>query len=202
MDGSGNLYGTTNGGGAYASPSDRGGIAFELMPPSASGGNWTEAILWSFGNGKDGVVPVAGLLRDSNGNLFGTTNLGGSSSEGWGTVFEIATQTLLTASPTKVNFGNIDTTETSKPKKVTLTNKGNVPAQISSVTATAPFSIAGGPNTCLGEAIALKKTCSFFVEFAPTAVANATGAIDVTYDGTSPGVALAGNGIAMKSRKP
>ena len=36
----------------------------------------SESILWSFGYGSDGNLPVAGLIVDSNGNLFGTTRQG------------------------------------------------------------------------------------------------------------------------------
>jgi aspartate oxidase len=97
-----------------------------------------------------------------------------------------------------LNFGNIDASGTSKPKKVTLTNKGHAAAQISGVTATVAFTIAGGPNACSGETIAPKKTCSFYVQFAPTSVADATGGIDVIYNGTSPSVVLEGNGIASR----
>ena len=76
LDSSGNLYGTTRSGGAYY-----GGTAFEL---STSG---VETILHSFGHGSDGKFPYAGLVRDSNGNLYGTTANGGTA--GLGTVFEI-----------------------------------------------------------------------------------------------------------------
>ena len=57
MDKSGNLYGTTQHGGAYAALQP-GGTVFELTPPSTSGGNWTESVLWSFGNGTDGSYPM------------------------------------------------------------------------------------------------------------------------------------------------
>ena len=219
MDDSGNLYGTTGigtqtfncgggGGGTYGL-----GTAFELTPPSTSGGNWTESILWDFGNGTDGAQPSAGLIPDSSGNLYGTTSGGGTAGLGQGTVFEIfntgafptpaptaaptPVPTELTASPGRLNFGNIEVAKTSTPKKVTLTNKGEAAAQISTVTATAPFTIAGA-NTCSGEAIASKGTCSFEIEFAPTTVAEATGGIDVTYNGRSPLVALEGKGIASR----
>src|SRR5262249_43534245 len=39
-------------------------------------------------NGMNGYYPIGTLLEDSNGNLFGTTSLGGSGSAG--TVFEVA----------------------------------------------------------------------------------------------------------------
>jgi hypothetical protein len=205
MDTSGNLYGTTEYGGAYGSLNSQGGTAFELTPPVTSGGDWTESILWNSGNGTDGAEPQAGLIMDTSGNLYGTAGTGGAYGEpgGYGTVFEISTgsqpvSTVLAASPAQLNFGNVAAAKTSKPKKVTLSNKGTLAAMISNVTATAPFTIAGGANTCSGQTIAPKKTCSFYVEFAPTTVANVTGSINVTYNGTSPAVVLKGNGIAAR----
>jgi uncharacterized repeat protein (TIGR03803 family) len=85
FDASGNLYGTTSAGGAYGF-----GAVFELTPKA--GGGWTEKILHNF-NGKDGDGPIAGLIFDAAGNLYGTTvGGGGISSEckfGCGTVFEL-----------------------------------------------------------------------------------------------------------------
>lgn len=81
VDASGNLFGTTSGGGTSG-----GGTVFELMP--AAGGTWTEAILHNFnGDGTDGTDPFAGLTRDSAGNLYGTAVEGGA--HGGGVVFEI-----------------------------------------------------------------------------------------------------------------
>jgi uncharacterized repeat protein (TIGR03803 family) len=215
MDSNRNLYGTTSGG-----PGPVNGIVFELTPPSTTGGDWTESILWSFFTGTDGDFPTAGLIMDASGNLYGTTSAGGAYpaqglgfEPGGGTVFEIdptgtqaptptPTPTVLTASPGKLSFGDVDATGTSKPKKVRLTNKGKVVAQISSVSATAPFAIAGGNNTCTGQTLAPKKTCSFEVEFAPTTVANETGGIEVTYNGPSPAIALAGDGIPVTLKAP
>lgn len=77
LDGTGNLYGTTLGGGAY-----RGGTVFKL---DAKG---KETVLYDFrGYPSDGAEPFAGLIRDSLGNFYGTTFDGGSS-EG-GTVFKL-----------------------------------------------------------------------------------------------------------------
>jgi uncharacterized repeat protein (TIGR03803 family) len=50
---------------------------------------WTERVIHSFAGGNDGSTPLAGLIVDKAGNLFGTTNLGGGPSNG-GTVFELA----------------------------------------------------------------------------------------------------------------
>jgi uncharacterized repeat protein (TIGR03803 family) len=76
MDGSGNLYGTTQYGGASGD-----GTVFEV-----AAGTGTITTLASF-NGTDGANPVAGLVMDSAGNLYGTTPNGGF---GGGTVFELA----------------------------------------------------------------------------------------------------------------
>jgi uncharacterized repeat protein (TIGR03803 family) len=80
MDSSGNLYGTTSGGGASVY-----GTVFELVNSS---GTYTEKVLYSFTdtNG-DGANPYAGLILDSSGNLYGTTAWGGASN--CGTVFEL-----------------------------------------------------------------------------------------------------------------
>jgi uncharacterized repeat protein (TIGR03803 family) len=84
-DTAGNLYGTTLDGGA-----SRDGEVFELVKPTGRGG-WIQRILHSFANdGTDGYRPYASLVMDGNGNLYGTTNEGGS--YGWGMVFELAPQ--------------------------------------------------------------------------------------------------------------
>jgi uncharacterized repeat protein (TIGR03803 family) len=75
LDGFGNLYGTTTGGGASGY-----GTVFKLSKTGK------ETVLHSFG-GADGATPLAGLIRDSNGNLYGTTYFGGA--WGPGTVFKL-----------------------------------------------------------------------------------------------------------------
>ena len=83
LDAAGNLYGTTVEGGIHSD-----GTVFELTP-NGSGG-WTEKVLHSFGHGTDGVEPVAGLVMDAAGDLYGTTNLGGI--HNFGTAFQLAPQ--------------------------------------------------------------------------------------------------------------
>jgi large repetitive protein len=80
MDASGNLYATTEFGGTYVN-----GTVFELVNSS---GTYTEKVLHSFtGSGGDGGSPVAGLIMDASGNLYGTTQMGGTG--GYGIVFEL-----------------------------------------------------------------------------------------------------------------
>jgi uncharacterized repeat protein (TIGR03803 family) len=85
-DSAGKLYGTTSG---YASIN---GSAFEL---SSNGG--TTTVLHTFtGNGNDGGNPYSGLVRDSAGNLYGSTADGGQ--YGLGTIYKIdpsGTETIL-----------------------------------------------------------------------------------------------------------
>ncbi len=93
FDPSGNLYGTTSYGGSGDGcfPSTNGcGTVFQL---GANGsGGWTETLLYSFqGTTTDGGFPLAGLILDSLGNLYGTTYHGGTSyCAGCGTVFQLS----------------------------------------------------------------------------------------------------------------
>jgi uncharacterized repeat protein (TIGR03803 family) len=88
FDASGNLYGTTELGGASNK-----GIVFKLSP--AGGGTWTETLLHQFGALPDGEGPLAGVVFDTAGNLYGTTGNGGDYKSAicgtlnCGTVFEI-----------------------------------------------------------------------------------------------------------------
>jgi uncharacterized repeat protein (TIGR03803 family) len=50
----------------------------------------TEKILYTFTGGADGGTPYAGLIADSKGNFYGTTEGGGSSLCPCGTVFELS----------------------------------------------------------------------------------------------------------------
>jgi pimeloyl-ACP methyl ester carboxylesterase len=77
MDAAGNLYGTTQTLGGY-------GTAFKL---TLSNGAWVYTQLHQFTGGADGGIPVGGLMVDGNGNIYGTTSVGGA--HGYGTVFEI-----------------------------------------------------------------------------------------------------------------
>ena len=81
LDPAGNFYGTTDEGGSYACNHLEGcGTVFRLDTAH----NLT--ILHTFTGGKDGAEPIAGLVRDRTGRLYGTTYEGAS---GPGTVFTL-----------------------------------------------------------------------------------------------------------------
>jgi len=93
FDSAGNLYGTTLGGGTAKCQC---GVVFKLSPPVASGDAWTETTLYSFTDGKDGGYPLASLIVDKAGNLYGTASGGGlrnTLTNNNGTVFELSPPT-------------------------------------------------------------------------------------------------------------
>lgn len=86
IDEAGNLYGTTTVGGLGGNN----GTVFRIAPDG------TETQLYVFTGGSDGGKPMAGLITDGNGNLYGTTHSGGARNRG--VVFKIApdgTETVL-----------------------------------------------------------------------------------------------------------
>lgn len=80
-DKKGNFYGTTLGGGSNKCASGCGTV-FQITTAGA------ETILYRFNGGVDGSTPVGGLVRDSKGNLYGTTPYGGALNQG--TIFEVS----------------------------------------------------------------------------------------------------------------
>ena len=78
----GNLYGTAPFGGTNGY-----GTVFRITT------NGTLTPLYSFTGGNDGRSPLAGLVQASDGNLYGTTQIGGTNGEG--VVFRITTNGVL-----------------------------------------------------------------------------------------------------------
>lgn len=72
LDAQGNLYGTT-----YQDGANLQGNVFML-----TAGQYAYTSLYDFTDGIDGRNPVGNIIRDSNGNLFGTTTLGGTHNDG------------------------------------------------------------------------------------------------------------------------
>ncbi len=82
FDRKGNLYGTTSAGGPSCGGTDFcGGTVFQLTPPARKGNPWTETELTTFLGaplGEGSTFPGASLIFDKQGNLYGTTLLGGN----------------------------------------------------------------------------------------------------------------------------
>ena len=87
QDGAGNIFGTTEYGGQVGCGSTCGTV-FELSPTS---GGWVASTVFSFDGHAGGSSP-SGLLRDANGNLYGTTGQGGSgyAAAGFGVAYELS----------------------------------------------------------------------------------------------------------------
>lgn len=86
FDSRGNLYGTALAGGIPR------GVVFRLEPPKR-GNSWPLAVLYNFTGSPDGNHPTASLIFDGRGNLYSTTEWGGTGQScqgGCGTVFEAA----------------------------------------------------------------------------------------------------------------
>jgi uncharacterized repeat protein (TIGR03803 family) len=99
-DTSGNLYGTTNKGGTGV------GEVYELSPPAAAGGAWTQTVLFKFTGGARGGNPYAGLIIDTKGNLYGTTLKGGVN--GNGVAFELSPPAIAGGSWTETVLHKFD----------------------------------------------------------------------------------------------
>jgi uncharacterized repeat protein (TIGR03803 family) len=79
------LYGAAS----YSGVLNASGVVFQLTPPTGGKGAWSETVLYTFpAFGRDGTTPGSTLALDQNGNLYGTTDFGGSSN--CGTVFKLA----------------------------------------------------------------------------------------------------------------
>lgn len=88
FDSAGTLYGVAATGGVA-----NGGALYHLIPPSATGGAWTESVLFSFGSPtSSGNGPAGNLVFDSIGNLYGVTSAGGAK-QGYGVVYELSPAT-------------------------------------------------------------------------------------------------------------
>jgi uncharacterized repeat protein (TIGR03803 family) len=124
FDNAGNLYGTTMAGGASTAcqgdPANGCGAVFRLSP---SGGAWVETTLHSFYvKNTDGAYP-SGALTLHGGQLFGTTDGGGTHDQG--TVFELTIS--KTASSEKVIYSFAGGTDGDEPSSaVVFDNAGNL----------------------------------------------------------------------------
>ena len=121
----GGVYGTTQGGGSYGA-----GTVFKLAPPRTVTGQWVVSILHNFaGNGcggcnSDGAAPAAGLTKDSNGPLLGTTVVGGY--KNYGTVFAMVPPASAAGSWTEAQLSDFGSNANPQYGNVLVGAKGAV----------------------------------------------------------------------------
>jgi uncharacterized repeat protein (TIGR03803 family) len=89
FDTHGDLYGTT------AIPTNRSaqGNVFRMRPPTPKGKSWAFSVIYTFIGNPDGANPTAALIFDSKGDLYGTTQFGGTGQScegGCGAVYEVS----------------------------------------------------------------------------------------------------------------
>jgi hypothetical protein len=136
LDAEGNLYGTTNAGGSNGS-----GSVFELQPPTETGGQWAFSTLHSFTLVNDGGFPVAGVVFDKAGNLYGTAGAGGNTDNcqvGCGVVFELTPSGRIWAETLPYSF--LGGTSGATPETVPLLDPyGNIYGTTAS----------GGDDSCI-----------------------------------------------------
>jgi uncharacterized repeat protein (TIGR03803 family) len=151
FDSKGNIYGTTATGGSSL---DEGSV-FELSP--ANGDSWSETILHPFAGyaSSDGTGPLAALVANIDGNLYGTTQSGGNGSSG--TVFKIslapraATPTFSPAGGSYSSAQSVKISDATAGATIYYTTNGSAPTT-SSTKYTAAISV-GATETL--EAIAV-----------------------------------------------
>jgi uncharacterized repeat protein (TIGR03803 family) len=111
-DTKGNLYSTTFHGGPYYTEgvtANTDGTIFELLPQQTGG--YAEDVLYFFGTAtNDGVLPTAGVISDSKGNLYGVTSEGGA--YGYGAVFEYTPVPTVPAPVFSLDQGIYPSTQT------------------------------------------------------------------------------------------
>jgi hypothetical protein len=99
----GALYGTTNFGGNITTCGEYCGTVFELTPPAAPGGAWTETLLYSFLGTTDGGWPQSAVILSHDGAILGTTGL-----YYHGNIFEIDPPSAPGNPWTFVSLGNFE----------------------------------------------------------------------------------------------
>ncbi|HUY12003.1 MAG TPA: choice-of-anchor tandem repeat GloVer-containing protein [Terriglobia bacterium] len=197
----GNFYSTTASGGANNSCSGGCGTIFKITPSG------TLTTLYSFCSQSgctDGDVPFAGLVQATDGNLYGTTEDGGT--RNYGTVFrlDVGLGPVVSLSPTSLNFGPQGVQAPNVPQVVTLTNTGEMPLSITGIAVTGlnsgDFAQANNcpiaPNT-----LAPGDNCRITVYFFPVGSGTLAAAVTVTDNapGSPQNVSLSGVGVSGKS---
>jgi P pilus assembly chaperone PapD len=98
--------------------------------------------------------------------------------------------------PASLSFGSVNVGATAT-QTLTLTNNDTAPLTLASISVTGSFSV-GGASTCKQNGmVAVGGSCSFTVQFAPTAAGVASSALSVQYSGGSATANLSGTGVVV-----
>ena len=103
----------------------------------------------------------------------------------------------LTLSPTSLNFGTVAAGKTAQ-LAVTLTNSGNSPITLGSISATAGYSVDRGTCPAAGASLAVGAQCTLQVSFTPASSGTQDGTLSVSSDATQLPltVGLSGSAVA------
>lgn len=154
-DSSGNLYGVNSTGGiGTCFGFDPGcGTVFQLIPPTTSGGAWTENLLYEFQGGVDGGVPMGAFIVDPEGNLYGTTQEGGILpcalvTVGCGTVFKLSPPAVSGGSWSKTTIHEFTGVDGQFPEAGLLFSNGALYGTTGYGGYKCPAWSSGAPPTC------------------------------------------------------
>lgn len=130
------LYGTTNFGGVgdCAVYSNEGcGTVFQLTPPAAPGGSWTESVIYRFtALNDDGAYPTSGVVLGKNGVIYGSTSYGGGAAgtcfywgaTGCGAVFQLTPPAAPGGTWTETTLHSFTGSDGSGPEQLILSPDG------------------------------------------------------------------------------
>jgi parallel beta-helix repeat protein len=172
-------------------PGNRGGRTFIGSAPVAT--TLTPSCVTPFSVDLPVILSPGDLVTATATDPTGSTSL-----------FSLATGAVVSSpgvslSASTLDFGALLVNTVSAPLTIGLTNTGNAPLNISSITASIPFSIAS--QTC-GATLAATASCTYDITFGPTAPGAYTGLFTLTTDAPATPTAtvnLAGIGVAPPS---
>ncbi|HEY6769281.1 MAG TPA: FG-GAP-like repeat-containing protein [Candidatus Sulfotelmatobacter sp.] len=127
-------------------------------------------------NYKIGVGPVAVAAGDVSGDGKVDVLAGNFGSGDVSVLINQSPAAAMSASATKLTFGNVQVSGSSAPQSVTLTNKGNTILNIGSITTSADY----GMSTTCGSTLASQGTCTITITFSPTYPGLINGELTIT----------------------
>jgi uncharacterized repeat protein (TIGR03803 family) len=186
LDTAGNLYGTAAEGGIH-----NWGTVFKLDKAGKF------SVLFAFTGKADGGIPVAGLIRDKAGNLYGAAEFGGDTSKcvvtggsGCGTVFKVSTMSKLTV---LYQFKGFDHGDGEYPSRdLIMDDIGNL------------YGTTSYGNTCIGTVFKLTKAGKETVHVMPDHQDPSFSGLSLDVAGNLYGTArdpCGGNGVLFKLDK-